>query len=252
MVKYWIMDSWTMTQRQVKHLFRNLDSLFVSIALPIVMMLLFVYVFGGAIETDTDYINFVVPSVIVMYVGQTCVFPATGISEDKTKGFFDRLRSMPIHSSSLLIGQVNGNVIRNIISTSLVMGVALLIGFRPSAGISEWIAIIGVLVLLVLSLSWLSIIFGLLAKSIEAASGIAMLFVFLPYLSDGFVPVDTMPSVLRSIATHQSFTPLIITLRALMLNLPLENNHWLILMWFVPILLISMMIASSLVKGLKK
>jgi len=252
MMRYWVMDSWTMTQRQVKHLFRNLDSLFISIALPVMMMLLFVYVFGGAIETGMDYVNFVVPSVIVMCVGQTCVFPATGIAEDKTKGIFDRLRSMPIHSSTLLIGQVNGNIIRNIVSTSLVMGVAMLIGFRPSAGLIEWIAILSILLLLVVSLSWLSIIFGLMASSVEVASSVSMIFLFLPYLSDGFVPVDTMPSVLKSIARHQPFTPLINALRALMLGLPIENNLWLTVSWFVPILFISMAFASTMVKGIKK
>lgn len=249
---YWLMDSWTMTQRQMKHLFRNLDSLFVSIGLPVVMMLLFVYVFGGAIETGTEYVNFVVPSVIVMCVGQTCMFPATGIAEDKTKGLFDRFRSMPLHPSSLLMGQVNGNIVRNLISTTLVILVAFLIGFRPEAGFLEWILIIGVLLLFTFSFSWLAIICGLLANSVEAASSITMIMIFLPYLSDGFVPVESMSNAIRVVAENQPMTPLIITLRALMLDLPLENNLWLTLIWLLFITIISITAATFLVKNFKK
>lgn len=250
-INYWILDSWTMTQRQMKHLFRNLDSLFVSIGLPVVMMLLFVFIFGGAIETGTEYVNFVVPSVIVMCVGQTCMFPATGIADDKTKGIFDRFRSMPIHSSSLLMGQVSGNIVRNLISTTLVILVAFIIGFRPEAGFPEWLTITGVLLLFTFSFSCLAIVCGLLAKSVEAASSITMIMIFLPYLSDGFVPVESMPQAVRVIAENQPMTPLIKTLRALMLGFPLENNLWLTILWLSFISLFSIVFSTFLVKKMK-
>src|SRR5699024_10640022 len=186
---YWsILDGWTMSRRSFKHLFRNPESLFLSFGLPVILMLLFVYIFGGAIQTGTDYVNYVVPGVIIVCVGYASSMTAMSVTQDMVGGLFERFRSMPILPSSLMVGHVIGSFARTMIGTALVLLAAILIGFRPSAGLQEWLGVIGILSLFLFSISWLSVVFGLLAKSVESASAFTFLIMFLPYVSSAFVP----------------------------------------------------------------
>lgn len=232
-------DGWTMFRRNLKHIFRHPDSLFMSIALPIILMLMFVFVFGGAIQTGSAYVNYIVPGIIITCVGYGSSTTAMGVCQDMVGGLFERFRSMPIHPSSLLVGHVAGSFVRNVISTALVIVVALLVGFRPNAGWLEWLSVIGYLSLFLLSISWLSVVFGLLAKSVETASSFSFFIMFLPYISSAFVPTETMPSWLHGFADNQPMTPLIETLRGLLIGTPIGENSWLAIAWFGILLIVS-------------
>lgn len=250
---YWfISDSWTMSKRNFKHIFRNPESLFINIGLPVILMLMFVYVFGGAIQTGSDYINYVVPGIIITCVGYASSMTAISVCQDMTGGLFDRFRSMPIHPSSLLTGHVAGSFVRNMISTTLVIFVAVLIGFRPDASFLDWLAVIGFLSLFLFAISWLSVIFGLLAKSVETASSFTFIIMFAPYVSSAFVPTHTMPDWLHFFADNQPMTPLIETLRGLLIGMPIGNNDWLTVGWFGGLLIISVIIASIIFQRRKK
>ncbi|MFD2043290.1 ABC transporter permease [Ornithinibacillus salinisoli] len=250
---YWtILDGWTMSKRSFKHIFRNPESLFLSIGLPITLMLMFVYVFGGAIQTGTDYVNYVIPGVIITCVGYGSTMTSISITQDMVDGLFERFRSMPIQPSSLLVGHVIGSFVRNIISTTLVFFVAFLIGFRPNAGLLEWVGIIAVLSLFLFAMNWLAVVFGLLAKSVESASAFTFLIMFLPYVSSAFVPTETMPTWLHAFADKQPMTPLIETLRGLLIGTPIGDNHWLTLYWFGGLLVVAIITAVVLFKRRKQ
>lgn len=218
-IKYTVMDSITMSVRCIRLSFRNLDVLLTSVILPIMMMLLFVYLFGGAINVgDVDYVNYVVPGVLVLTIGYCAALTAVSVNSDMTKGIVDRFRSMPISKSSVLIGHVLSSVTRNCVSTALVITVALIIGFRPQAGIFEWFVIAGIIVLYMLVITWFAVLFGLLAKTPDGAGSFSFVILMLPYLSSGFVPIETMPSALRVVAENQPLTPIIESLRSLSIH----------------------------------
>ncbi|MFA1819655.1 ABC transporter permease [Virgibacillus oceani] len=249
---YWaIMDGWTMTRRNLKHIFRNAESLLMSIVLPVALMLMFVYIFGGAIQTGTDYINYVVPGVIITCVAFGSSLIAIDVTQDMTGGLFERLRSMPVLPSSLLIGHVIGGMSRNGIATTITFLVAVLIGFRPNAGPLEWIGVIGVLALFMLSISWLFVLIGLIVKSVDTANALTFPMLFLPYISSAFVPTDTMPDWLHVFADNQPMTPLIETLRGLLTGAPIDNNLWLTIAWFGGLLIISFVTATMIFKNRK-
>ena len=212
----------TMAGRCVRLSMRQVDALLTSLLLPVLLMLIFVYLFGGAIETGGEYVTYVVPGVILLCAGFGSATTAVTVSQDMSGGLVDRLRSLDVGGPSLLIGHVAASVVRNTISTVLVLAVALLIGFRPDAGPLDWLAVAAVLFAFVLAMSALSAALGLLARSPEAANGITFLILFLPYASSAFVPVDTMPSWLQGFAEHQPVTPVIETLRGLLLGGPTE------------------------------
>ncbi|GKU81920.1 ABC transporter permease [Niallia sp. NCCP-28] len=243
-----VTDGWTMFSRNLKHIFRNPESLIISMALPIILMLMFVYVFGGAIQTGSAYVNYVVPGIIITCVGYGSSTTAIGVNMDMKGGFFERLRSMPVHTSALLIGHVAGSFVRNIISTMLVILVALLIGFRPNANVMEWVGVMGMLSLFLLSLSWLAVLFGLLAKNTETASAFTFLPMFLPYISSAFVPANTMPKWLQFFSENQPMTPLIETLRGLLIGTPIGNNDWLAIVWFSGLLLFAFIMSIIVYK----
>jgi len=243
-----INDGWTIFCRNLKHIFRNPESLIVSMALPIILMLLFVYVFGGAIQTSSDYVNYVVPGIIITCVGYGSATTAIGVTQDMKDGFFERLRSMPVHASALLVGHVAGSFVRNMISTILVIFVAWLIGFRPNASLIEWIGVIGMLSLFLLSLSWMAVLFGLLAKNAETASAFTFLPMFLPYVSSAFVPANTMPSWLQAFSENQLMTPFIETLRGMLIGTPIGNNDWLAIIWFGGLLIAAFIMAMFVFK----
>ena len=239
-------DSAAMIDRSVKHTVRNLESLLMSVILPVVLMLLFVYVFGGAIDPSGDYANYVVPGIILLCTGYGAASTAVDVARDMTEGVVDRFRSMPILSSAVLTGHVVASVARNTLATVLVIGVAFLTGFRPDAGALEWLAVAGVLLLWVLALSWVAVCFGLIARTVEGANGFTFLVLFLPYLSSAFVPVDTMKAGLRAVAAHQPVTPITETLRGLLLGTPIGSYGWQALAWCAGLLVAACAAASVL------
>lgn len=237
---YWtIHDSYTMSVRSFKHMLRNPEALFLSVGLPITLMLLFVYVFGGAIQTGTEYVNYIVPGVIITCVGYGSSMTAISVAQDMNGGLFERFRSMPAMPSALLAGHVAGTYVRSIISTVLVFIIAFLIGFRPNAGILDWIGVFAILSLYLLAISWLAVVFGLIAKNVESASAFTFIVMFLPYISSAFVPTETMPAWLHAFAENQPMTPLIETLRSLLIGSPIGSNAILAITWFGGLLLVS-------------
>jgi ABC-2 type transport system permease protein len=216
-------DTGAMVGRSVRHTVRNLESLLLSVVLPVVLMLLFVYVFGGAIDPTGHYADYVVPGIILLCTGYGAASTAVDVARDLSEGIVDRFRSMPIVSSAVLTGHAVASVARNALATVLVIGVALLTGFRPDAGPLEWLAAAGLLLLFVLALTWLSVCAGLVARTVEGANAVTFLVLFLPYLSSAFVPVDTMKPALRAVAAHQPITPVTETLRGLLLGTPIGS-----------------------------
>jgi len=239
-------DSAAMIGRSVKHTVRNLESLLMSVILPVVLMLMFVYVFGGAIDPSGDYANYVVPGIILLCTGYGAASTAVDVARDMTEGVVDRFRSMPILSSAVLTGHVAASVARNTLATVLVIGVAFLTGFRPDAGALEWLAVAGMLLLWVLALSWVAVCFGLIARTVEGANGFTFLVLFLPYLSSAFVPVETMRAGLRAVAANQPVTPVTETLRGLLLGTPVGSYGWQALAWCAGLLVAAFTAATIL------
>ncbi len=242
----WLGDALTMAQRCIRLSMRHLDALLTSLMLPVLLMLVFVYLFGGAIHTGTTYITYVVPGVILLCAGFGSATTTVTVSQDMTGGIVDRLRSMDVGGAAVLAGHAAASVVRNAASTILVLGVALAIGFRPSAGPLDWLAVAGVVLAFVLAISWLSAAIGLLVKSPEAANGATFLFMFLPYASSAFVPIHTMPPWLQGFATHQPLSPVTETLRALLLGTPVGSNAWTALAWCAGILTLSAALSGML------
>jgi ABC-2 type transport system permease protein len=226
-----VSDALTMTARCVRLTRRQLDALLTSLLLPVLLMLLFVCLFGGAIHTGTRYVTYVVPGVLLLCAGYGASLTAVSVSQDMTGGIVDRFRSMDIRASAILTGHIAASVARNTASTVLVFGVACLIGFRPHAGLPGWLAAAGVLLLFILAMSWLAAAFGLAVKTPEAANGFMFAVAFLPYASSAFVPVATMPSWIRGFASHQPVTPATETIRGLLLGTPVGTRPWLALAW---------------------
>jgi ABC-2 type transport system permease protein len=225
---------------------RNVDALITSLMLPIMLMLLFVYLFGGAIDTGTTYVTYVVPGVLLLCAGFGASLSAVAVSNDMTGGIIDRFRSMDVGGASFLAGHVAASVARNAASTVIVLGVAVLIGFRADPGPLAWLAAAGILLAFVLAVSWLSAAVGLIARSPEAAGGFTFLVMFLPYPSSAFVPIDTMPNWLHGFAEDQPTTPVIESLRGLLLGTPVGNSPWEALAWSGGILLVAIAISGAL------
>jgi ABC-2 type transport system permease protein len=239
-------DSLTMAGRSLRLTMRTPDALLTSLLLPIMLMLLFVYLFGGAIQTGTEYVTYVVPGVLLLCAGFGASMTAVSVSQDMTGGIVDRFRSLDVAGTAVLAGHVAASVARNLASTVLVFGIAFLIGFRPSAEPLDWLAAAGVLLAFMLAISWLSAAIGLLARSPEAAGGFTFFMAFLPYPSSAFVPIDTMPSWLHGFANNQPVTPVIETLRGLLLDTPVGTSPWLALAWCGGILVASVALAGVL------
>lgn len=248
-IKYSALDSLTMFKRCFLISIRNIDTLVMGIVTPTIMMLLFVFVFGGALDVGNySFIDYIVPGLILQCIGQCASITAVSVNGDMTKGTIDRFRSMPIAKSSVLIGHALAATIRNVIATTVVIGVALLIGFRPEASIAEWFIIIGILVLFILAMTWISVIFGLISKSPESASSLAIIGIVLPFVSSGFVPTNSMPYAVRVFAENQPMTPIICTVRALMMNTGTDGNLMIAIIWCVAMLAISYTIAVQVYK----
>ncbi|MFD3531835.1 ABC transporter permease [Streptomyces sp. NPDC058664] len=221
----------TLAGRGIRLSRRNLDAVITSLMMPIMLMLVFVYFFGGAIDTGTRYVTYVVPGVLVLCAGFGAAGTAVSVSEDMRLGVVDRFRTLDIGGTPFLAGHVAAAVTRNALSTALVLGVAFLIGFRPAATAGGWLAAIGLLLAYITVVSWLSAAVGLVTRTAEAAGAVAFFVMFLPYPSSAFVPIDTMPSWLHGFAEHQPVTPLIESMRGLLLDQPVGNSPWIALGW---------------------
>ena len=239
-------DLGVMVRRATTLTLRNGDALITSLALPIMLMLLFVYLFGGAIETGTEYVTYVVPGVILLCAAFGASLTAVAVTNDMTNGIMDRFRSMDVRGASVLGGHVAASTARNLVSTVLVLGVAFLIGFRPSASVVDWLAVLGLLVAAIVAMSWASAAVGLIARTPEAASGFTFLVMFMPYPSSAFVPVETMPSWIHGFADNQPFTPLIEALRGFLLGTPVGASAWIALTWCAGILAASVAVTGML------
>lgn len=239
-------DVTVMAQRSLRISVRNVDGLITALMLPVMLMLLFVYLFGGAIDTGTRYVTYVVPGVILLCAAYGASMTAISVASDMTEGVIDRFRSMDVSGAAVLAGHVAASSARNLASAALVLAVAYLIGFRPLAGPAQWLAAVGVLLAFIVALSWLSAAVGLLAKSPEAASGFTFFVLFLPYPSSAFVPIETMPTWLHGFAEHQPATPVIETVRGLLLGQPLGDSPALALAWCAGIGVLSVAAAALL------
>jgi ABC-2 type transport system permease protein len=216
---------------------RNVEALIMSLMLPVMLMLMFVYLFGGAIHVGTAYATYVVPGVILICATFGSATAAVVVSQDMKGGIIDRFRSMDISGTTMLAGQVVASVARNLVATAIVIGVGLAIGFRPHASAAQWLAVAGVLVLFMTAISWIAATCGLLASSPEAASGLTFIFVFVPYASSAFVPISTMPGWLHGFARNQPSTPIIEAIRTTLAGHPDGGQTTRAVVWCAGLLL---------------
>ncbi|MFE7508602.1 ABC transporter permease [Promicromonospora sp. NPDC057488] len=209
-------DVSTMTTRGLRLVSRDADAMITAVVLPVIILLMFVLVFGGALDTGTEYINYVTPGVILLAAGFGAANTAMAVERDMSGGMVDRLRSMPVSSWTVLSGHVVASLVKNLATTAVVFGVSILLGFRPQATALEWLAAVGMILLWVGWITWLATLVGVLVRSPDAAGGFSFFVMFLPYVSSAFVPVDTLPGWLRGFAEHQPVTPVIETVRGLL------------------------------------
>jgi ABC-2 type transport system permease protein len=242
-LSYTVADSATMLRRNLKHALRYPSLTLIVAGMPIVFLLLFVYVFGGTLGAGlggvsggrAEYAEYLAPGLLVLAIASAAQGTAISIAMDMTEGIITRFRTMSIARAAVLAGHVVGAVIQTMIGLALVVGVALLVGFRPDAGLAEWLAALGLLALVSLALSWLSVAMGLATKSVEAASNLPMPLLLLPFLSSGFVPTESMPAGLSWFAEHQPFTPIIETLRGLLTGTAIGSSGVVAVAWCVAI-----------------
>jgi len=247
-------DSATMLRRDLKHLIRYPSVTVMLIGMPVVFLLLFVYVFGatlgagigGGEDGRAVYVNYVTPAIILMTITSAIQGTSISVAMDMTEGIVDRFRTMAIARVSVLTGHVVGSLVQTMLAVVAVLGVALLVGFRPAADPGGWLALAGVLVLMAFAFIWLAVALGLACKTVESASNVGMPLVLLPFLSSGFVPTDSMPAVLAWFAEYQPFTPLIETIRGLLMGTPVGASLPIALGWCVAIALGSYLWAKKL------
>ena len=241
-LSYALTDSSTMLRRQGRHMIRYPSLTVMLIGMPILFLLLFVYVFGGTMGAGLggaggrgDYLAYVVPGILMMTVAGGAQGTAIGVAMDMTEGVIGRFRTMAIFRPSILVGHVVGSLIQTMLSSVFVLGVAVLIGFRPSATPLGWIAAFGVLAMTTFAVTWLCVALGLVTDSVETASNTPMFLMILPFLGSGFVPLDSLPSGVRWFAEYQPFTPMMETLRGLLMGTPIGDSGILAVAWCVAI-----------------
>jgi ABC-2 type transport system permease protein len=233
-------DTSVMLGRSLRHVTRSMDTIVTVTIMPISFMLLFVYVFGGAIQTGTkNYVNYLLPGILLIAIASGISYAAFRLFNDLQSGIFERFHSMPIARSSVLWGHVLTSLVSNAISVVVIVLVALLMGFRSSAGVQAWLAVAGILVLFTLALTWIAMIAGLSAKSTDGAAGFSYPLIFLPFVSSAFVPTASMPSPVRAFAENQPVTSIVNTIRALFEQQPVGNDIWVALAWCVGVLVVA-------------
>ncbi len=239
-------DTVTMVGRSLRLSTRSVDAMVTALALPVILLLLFVYLFGGAIHTGTTYVNYVVPGALLICAGFGVGTTAVSVSQDLAGGVVDRFRSMDVRGEALVAGHVAASVLRNLASTVLVFAVAVPVGFRSSASPPAWLAAGGIFALFVCALSWLCAALGVLASSPEAASGMIFIISFLPYPSSAFVPIRTMPTWLQGFARHQPATCVIDALRGLLTGGPVASAAWPAVVWSIGLGLVGVVLTGVL------
>ncbi len=247
MTSHVLSDTGTLTGRSLKHILRSPDTIITTAVTPIALMLLFVYVLGGAIHTGSDqsYIDYMLPGILLITIASGIAYTSYRLFLDLQGGIFERFQSMPIARSSVLWAHVLTSLVANIVSVAIVVGVAFAMGFRTGASVGAWLAVVGILILFTLSLTWLAVIAGLSAKTVDGASAFSYPLIFLPFISSAFVPTGSMPGPVAWFAEHQPVTPIVDSVRALLAGQPVSDDLWIALAWVVGILVVAYVAASA-------
>ncbi|MGC4821904.1 ABC transporter permease [Micromonospora sp. DT63] len=245
MNRHFVGDTAVLLGRSLRHIARSPDTIITTAIMPIAFMLLFVYVFGGAIETGSDsYVKYLLPGILVITIASGISYTAFRLFLDMKGGIFERFQSMPVARSSVLWAHVLTSLVANLISLVVVVGVALIMGFRTGAGVSQWLAVAGILVLFTLALTWIAVIPGLTAKTVDGASAFSYPLIFLPFVSSAFVPTGSMPGPVRAFAEHQPVTSIVNAIRDLFSQQPVGTDIWIALAWCVGILVLAYLFAN--------
>ncbi|HEY9338223.1 MAG TPA: ABC transporter permease [Kribbella sp.] len=246
MSTFFLSDIGALTGRTLRHVTRSPDTIITTVLTPIAMMVMFVYVFGGAIDTGAGaYVNYLLPGILLITVASGVAYTAFRIFMDLKSGIFERFQSMPIARSGVLWAHVVTSLVANLISLVVVVGVALLMGFRSDAGVLDWLAVAGMLFLFTLGLTWIAVIPGLSASTVEGAGAFAYPLIFLPFVSSAFVPTQTMPGPVRWFAEHQPVTSIVDTIRRLFAGQPVGDGIWTALAWCVGVLVVAYVVAMA-------
>jgi ABC-2 type transport system permease protein len=240
MTTYFVEDTTVLLGRSMRHITRSLDTIITVTIMPIALMLMFVYVFGGAIDTGSDeYVNYLLPGILLITIAMGISYTAFRLFTDVQGGIFERFQSMPIARSSLLWAHVLTSVVSNLISLAIVVLVALLMGFRSSASLLAWLAVAAILVLFTLAVTWIAVIAGLSAKTVDGVSALSYPIIFLPFISSAFVPTDTMPGPVRAFAENQPVTSIVNAIRDLFAQQPVSTDIWIAVAWCLGILVVA-------------
>ena len=233
MTTHVVHDTTVLLERSLRHILRSPDTIITTAVTPIAMLLLFVYVFGGAIEVNGAYVDYLLPGILLITVASGIAYTAFRLFTDVSSGIFERFQSMPVARSAVLWGHVLTSVVANLVSLVLVVLVAVAMGFRTGAGLLSWLAVLGILVLFTLALTWLAVIPGLTAKTVDGVSGFSYPLIFLPFISSAFVPTAGMPAPVEWFAEHQPVTPIVNTIRNLFDEQPVGTDGWIAVAWCV-------------------
>jgi ABC-2 type transport system permease protein len=246
MTTYFFSDTTVLLGRSLRHITRSADTIITTVITPVAMMLMFVYVFGGAIDIGpVQYIDYMLPGILLITIASGIAYTTLRLYTDMTSGIFERFQSMPIARSGVLWAHVLTSLVANLISLVVVVGVALIMGFRSGAGVLAWLAVAGILLLFTLALTWIAVIAGLTAKTVEGGSAFAYPLIFLPFLSSAFVPTATMPGPVRWFAENQPVTSIVNTVRNLFARQPVGDDIWTALAWCVGILVVAYFFAMA-------
>lgn len=246
MSTHFFTDTNVLLGRSMRHIWRSPDTIITVTITPIALMLLFVYVFGGAIRTGTEnYVNYLLPGILLIAIASGIAYTAVRLFTDLQGGIFERFHSMPIAQSSILWAHVVTSLVSNGISLVIIMAVALLMGFRTSASLLAWLGVVGILALFTLALTWLAVLAGLAAKSVDGAGGFSYPLIFLPFISSAFVPTDTMPGPVRAFAENQPVTAIVDTIQDLFAGQPVGGSIWIALAWCVGGLVVAYLLAMA-------
>lgn len=243
-------DTATLTRRSLTHILRSPDTIITTAIMPIAFLLLFVFVFGGAIDTgagvgEGNYATYLLPGILLITVASGVAYTSYRLFLDLQGGIVERFQSMPIARSSVLWAHVLTSLVANLVSLVLVVGIAFAIGFRSGAGVGAWLAVAGILVLFTLALTWLAVLAGLTAKSVDGASAFSYPLIFLPFLSSAFVPTESMPGPVRWFAENQPVTSIVNSIRALLEQRPVGAELWIALAWCTGILVVAAALAIT-------
>lgn len=245
--RHFFSDMGVMLGRSMRHILRSMDTIITVCLTPIAMMLLFVYVLGGAIQAGTDnYVNYLLPGILLMAIASGIAYTSYRLFMDMQRGIFERFHSMPIARSAALWGHVLTSLVSNAISVAVIIIVAIIMGFRSPAGVLSWFAVAGVLALFTLALTWVAAIAGLSAKTLDGASAFSYPLIFLPFISSAFVPTGTMPPVVRAFAENQPVTSIVNAIRSLLAGQSVGNDIWIALAWCLGILIIAYLFAMRI------